>query len=91
MRIPSELRFDTTSLGLESEGRVHFLENCLITEEFPEAFDPGAFFSSDFKLSCLPSMARVLFTVVTFNSSGLYSDTSKVTSNFVSLSVTLIT
>ena len=41
--------------------------------------------------SCLPSMERTLFTVDTFSSSGLYWDTSKVTSNLSLSSFTLIT
>ena len=91
IRIPSELRLEATSFGLQSAGRVHFLENCLMTWEDPEAVELAVFFSSDFWSSCLPSIARVLLTVVTFNSSGRYSETSKVTSNFVSSSFTFMT
>ena len=46
--MPSELRLDATSLGLQLEGRVHFLENCLITCDEPDAVEEAVLCSSDF-------------------------------------------
>ena len=86
IRIPSELKLDTTLSGSQSEGNVHLRENCLMTLE--EQAESASF--SCFSSACLPSMLRVLFMTVTFNSSGLYWGTSRVTSNLFGFSLTLI-